>query len=117
MSDGTANLYYLNPETFQVVKRVQAHDENPLTQLNELEYIKGEIYANVLNDRRIARIDPNNGQIKGWIDLSHIVDYNKLDTEDVLNGIAYNPEDDLIYVTGKRWPQLFEIRLTPLQPT
>jgi glutamine cyclotransferase len=117
MSDGTANLYYLNPETFQPVKTLQVHDENPITQLNELEYIKGEIYANIWHDRRIARIDPNTGQLKGWIDLSHIVDYNTLDPENVLNGIAYNPEDNTIYVTGKRWPQLFEIRLIPLQPT
>lgn len=115
MSDGTAYLYFLNPETFQIVKRVEVRYEgNPIMRLNELEYIKGEVYANVWYDRRIARIDPLSGEVKGWIDLSHLVDYAKLDPENVLNGIAYNTEDDVIYVTGKRWPQLFEIRLVPM---
>ena len=114
MSDGTAYLYFLNPETFQVVRRVEIRDDgNPVTRLNELEYIKGEVYANVWYDHRIARIDPLSGEVKGWIELSRLVDYAKLDPDNVLNGIAYNAQDDLIYVTGKSWPQLFEIRLIP----
>ena len=115
MGDGTAYLYFLNPETFQIVRRVEIrYDGNPIMRLNELEYIKGEVYANVWYDRRIVRIDPLSGEVKGWIDLSHLVDYAQLDPDNVLNGIAYNAEDDLIYVTGKRWPQLFEIRLIPM---
>lgn len=117
MSDGTASLYFLDPQTFEVVRRVQVSDVNPVTGLNELEYIKGEVYANIWHDRRIAIINPESGKVRGWIDLSHITDYDRLDPENVLNGIAYNAEDDLIYVTGKRWPQIFELRLIPLRPT
>jgi len=114
MSDGTANLYFLNPVTFEVVGQVEVKNDSIVTGLNELEYVKGEIYANVWHEQYILRIDPKSGQVKGWIDLSKLVDYDKLGPEDVLNGIAYNSEDDLMYVTGKRWPQLFEIRLNSI---
>jgi glutamine cyclotransferase len=114
MSDGTANLYFLDPGTFEVVGQLEVRDEQLVTGLNELEYIKGEVYANVWHERLIARIDPKTGEVRGWVDLSNIVDYGKLGPEDVLNGIAYNAEDDVIYVTGKRWTQLFEIRLIPM---
>jgi len=102
MSDGTANLYFLNPVTFEVVGQVEVKNDSIVTGLNELEFVRGEIYANVWNEQYILRIDPKSGQVKGWIDLSKLVDYDKLVPEDVLNGIAYNSEDDLIYVTGKR---------------
>jgi len=117
MSDGTANLYFLDPETYEVVGQVEVRDGSPVTGLNELEYIRGYVYANVWHERLIAKIDPKTGNVRGWIDLSKIIDYDKLDSESVLNGIAYNAKDDLIYVTGKRWPQLFEIRLTPMEQT
>ncbi len=115
MSDGTAYLHFISPETFQIVRQVEVRSNGtPLMRINELEYIKGEVYANIWHDRRIARIDPLNGEVKGWIDLSSLVDYSKLDPENVLNGIAHDPENDYVYVTGKRWPQLFKICLIPI---
>lgn len=114
MSDGTANLYFLNPETFQEVGRIQVHDKAPVTQLNELEYIKGEIFANVWQTDRIARIDPVTGQVLGWIDLSGIYNGTRTSPDDVLNGIAYDAVNNRVFVTGKRWSQLFEIRIVPV---
>lgn len=73
MSDGTANLYFLDPETYEVVGQVEVRDGSPVTGLNELEYIKGEVYANVWHERLIARIDPKTGEVRGWVDLSNIV--------------------------------------------
>ena len=111
MSDGTSNLYFLNPENFNAAGHVEAHDENgPVNMLNELEYIKGKIFANVWGTNDIAIIDPGDGSIIGWLDLSGLLDadyYNS--STDVLNGIAYDAEKDRVIVTGKRWPLLFEI--------
>lgn len=114
MSDGTPVLRVLDPETLQVVRRILVTaDGVPVTYLNELEWVDGEIYANVWLTNRIARIDPASGQVVGWIDLTGLFDVNQLPDpgNDVLNGIAYDAKQRRLFVTGKRWPKLFEIRL------
>ena len=113
VSDGTSILYFLDPVTFEVVRQINVtDDQGPVPNLNELEYIKGEIYANILYDNRIAMIQPETGKITGWIDLSGILGGERIDyTTDVLNGIAYDAEKDRLFVTGKLWPKVFEIRL------
>jgi len=112
MSDGTATLYFLNPDTFERTGRVEVHsDTGPVTRLNELEYVDGEIYANVWQTDRIARIAPDTGQVLGWIDLSGLLNAQERRTPvDVLNGIAYDAEHNRLFVTGKLWPKLFEIK-------
>jgi len=114
-SDGTANLYFLDPETFEIVGKVEVHDNRPVTELDELEYIQGLVYANIWKEERIAIVDPQTGQINGWIDLSGIKDLENQDINNVLNGIAYDAKEDRLFVTGKRWSQLFEIKLIPLE--
>ena len=112
MSDGTANLYFLNPETFQTIGHVEVLYGNvPVTRLNELEYINGEVYANVWMTNQIAIINPHTGQVTGWIDLTGIYTPETSDPNNVLNGIAYDAETSKLYVTGKRWSQLFQINL------
>jgi glutamine cyclotransferase len=84
----------------------------PVPELNELEWVKGEIYANIWQTDRIARIDPASGKVVGWIDLSGLLPTaDRTELTDVLNGIAYDAAGDRLFVTGKRWPKLFEIRL------
>jgi glutamine cyclotransferase len=111
MSDGTANLYFLDPETFVETGRIQVSDSNgPVTRLNELEYVKGEIYANIWQTDRIARISPDTGEVLDWIDLEGLLKpEDKEKAVDVLNGIAYDAVGDRLFVTGKLWPKLFEI--------
>jgi glutamine cyclotransferase len=111
MSDGTATLYFLNPETFEKVSQIEVYDVGPVTELNELEFINGEVYANIWKEDKIAIINPQSGQVTGWIDLEGIQDLENLDGNDVLNGIAYDAEEDRLFVTGKGWSQLFEINL------
>lgn len=113
LSDGTNRIRFIDPQTFKTVRAISINDNGqPLMELNELEYIKGEIYANVWKTDRIVRIDPQSGRILGWIDLAGLLPQEeRLDEEDVLNGIAYDEKDDRLFVTGKRWPKLFEIRL------
>lgn len=113
MSDGTSNLYFRDPETFSEVGRLTVQDQNgPVLLLNELEFIEGEVWANVWQTNRIVRIDPANGQVVGSIDLSGLLDPTTLsEPVDVLNGIAYDATDGRIFVTGKLWPNLFEIEL------
>jgi glutaminyl-peptide cyclotransferase len=114
MSDGTPVLRVLDPETLATTRRITVTAGGvPVTYLNELEWIKGEIYANVWLTNRIARIDPANGHVVGWIDLDGLFDINQLPDpgNDVLNGIAYDATHDRLFVTGKRWPKLFEITL------
>jgi len=113
MSDGTANLYFLDPETFQRVGQVKVRDAAPVTGLNELEYVKGEVYANVWGEEEIAVINPQTGRVKAWIDLKGIRGSENRDTDNVLNGIAYDSKGSRLFVTGKRWPWLYEIRLIP----
>jgi glutamine cyclotransferase len=115
MSDGTQKLYFLDAETFQQVRHIEVQDRGvSVWRLNELEYVKGEIYANVWPTERIVRISPTTGKVLGWIDLRGLL--NKLDyvlQTDVFNGIAYDKEKDRLFVTGKFWPKLFEIKLIP----
>jgi glutamine cyclotransferase len=116
MSDGSAVLRILDPETLASTGSIMVMDDGvPVTNLNELEWVKGEIYANVWLTSRIARIDPATGHVLGWIDLSGLLDVSKLPDpgNDVLNGIAYDARHDRLFVTGKRWPKLFEIKLVP----
>ena len=118
MSDGTAELRFLDPETLRERRRVtvMANGE-PVTQLNELEWVNGEIFANVWMTPRIARIDPQSGNVTGWIDLSALVRENGDNQNAVLNGIAYDQARDRLFVTGKYWPRLYEIDLVPAQQT
>jgi len=114
MSDGTAYLKFLDPKSFRVVRRVQVTDESGkmVDNLNELEYVHGEIYANIWQTDRIARIAPQTGKVLGWIDLAGMIDKRELHNPDaVLNGIAYDAAGDRLFVTGKLWPKLFEIKL------
>jgi glutamine cyclotransferase len=113
MSDGSNQLYFRDPQSFQVVRTIGVFANGaPLRKLNELEYIKGEIYANIWQDERIVRIDPQSGKILAWIDLKGLRPQETLsNSENVLNGIAYDEEHDRLFVTGKRWPTIFEIRL------
>lgn len=116
MSDGTPTIRVLDPETLKQTGSIAVTaDGQPLQNINELEWVKGEIYANVWLTSRIARIDPNTGRVTGWIDLDGLLDTRKLDnpTDDVANGIAYDAQHDRLFVTGKRWPKLFEIKLVP----
>ncbi len=117
MSDGSSYLYFLDPETFEEIGRVEVVDNDiPITMLNELEYVHGEIYANVWLTDRIVRIMPQTGQVTGWIDLKGILS-NEDGNEQagVLNGIAHDAENDRLFVTGKMWPKLFEIELIPVE--
>ncbi len=117
ISDGSANLYFLNPETFKETRRIEVHDRNNLVaRLNELEYIKGEIFANVWMTNRIARIDPQTGRVTGWINLDGLSPFRgSVERTRVLNGIAYDAKNDRLFVTGKLWPNLFEIKLVPAE--
>jgi glutamine cyclotransferase len=112
-SDGTATLRFRDPETFKETRHIVVRDgSKPIFQLNELEYIKGEIYANVWHSDQIARISPRDGHVIGWIDLTGILpDDQKVDAESVLNGIAYDAQHDRLFVTGKQWPAIFEIKM------
>jgi glutamine cyclotransferase len=113
MSDGTATLHFLNPETFEEIGQIEVSANNiPVTRINELEYIHGEIYANIWQTERIARIAPLTGQVIGWIELKGILSpEDHSETVDVLNGIAYDAKNNRLFVTGKFWPKLFEIEL------
>jgi glutamine cyclotransferase len=113
MSDGTSNLYFLDPVTFKRIGQVVVHDTGPVTELNELEYIKGAVYANIWEQKKIAVINPQNGQVTAWIDLTGIQDLKNQDSNNVLNGIAYDTNGDRLFVTGKMWPHIFEIKLIP----
>ena len=112
-SDGTATLRFRDPETFAEKRSVVVHDgERTIADLNELEWVRGEVYANVWHTDRIARISPKDGKVVGWIDLKGILpDGQRKDAESVLNGIAYDEKGDRLFVTGKQWPTVFEIRL------
>jgi glutamine cyclotransferase len=115
MSDGTNNLYFLDPNTLQITETIEVtFVGEEIVRLNELEYIRGEIYANIWQTDKIVRIDPTTGEVLGWIDLRGILPEELRTSEtDVLNGIAYDPESGRLFVTGKLWPELYEIRLLP----
>jgi glutamine cyclotransferase len=115
LSDGTSTLRFLEPTTFTVQRTVKVTDAGrEVSHLNELEYVNGEIYANVWMKDLIARIDPATGNVKGWIDLTGLLgSEGRTGHEDVLNGIAYDAASGRLFVTGKRWPRLFQIRVVP----
>jgi glutamine cyclotransferase len=112
MSDGTPQLRFLDPNTLREKRRVTVTvNGSRLSRLNELEWVKGEVLANIWQTDRIARIDPASGQVKAWIDLSPLVaKVPRRGIDDVANGIAYDAKGDRLFVTGKNWPYLFEIR-------
>ena len=114
MSNGTDTLTYLDPQTFQPARRLRVTlDGRPVTSLNELEFIEGEVWANVWQSDRVVRIDPATGQVTSYLDLTGLLRPElRTGAEDVLNGIAYDPQHKRIFVGGKLWPRLFEIRLT-----
>jgi glutamine cyclotransferase len=114
LSDGSNRLRFLDPDNFQVRKTIAVLDGTmPVMEINELEYVKGEIYANIWHADRIARIDPQTGRVVGWIDLTGLLARGEVhDEEAVLNGIAYDETNGRLFVTGKLWPKLFEIRVT-----
>lgn len=118
MSDGTAEIRILDGATLREKRRLRVHDGNtPVTQLNELEYVEGELFANIWQTDRIARISPISGKVVGWIDLKGLLSpVYKLESGAVLNGIAYDPKRKRLFVTGKLWPSLFEIELVPKRP-
>jgi glutamine cyclotransferase len=114
MSDGSNILYFIEPDQFNIVSKIEVYDnEKKVTQLNELEYINGEIWANIWMTDLIARIDPLSGKVIAYIDLKGIITDQETDTKvNFLNGIAYDAAGKRIFVTGKNWPRLFEIKIT-----
>ena len=115
LSDGTSELRFLDPATMAERRRLTVtYRGQPVARLNELEWVKGEIFANIWMGRRIARIDPESGAVTGWIDLAELaVENANGDPDSVLNGIAYDEKGDRLFVTGKNWAKLFEIEIVP----
>jgi glutamine cyclotransferase len=113
LSDGSNRLRFIDPDSFRVVKTIAVLDgKTPINELNELEYVNGEIYANVWHDDRIAVIDPQTGLVTAWVDLTGLLQPGDVqDPEAVLNGIAYDQKSNRLFVTGKLWPRLFEIKI------
>ncbi|MGH9928416.1 MAG: glutaminyl-peptide cyclotransferase [Pyrinomonadaceae bacterium] len=114
LSDGTSRIRFIDPDNFQVTKTIAALDgRTAVAEINELEYVQGEIYANIWHADRIARINPQTGAVVGWINLAGLLAPGEVEDEEaVLNGIAYDEATGRLFVTGKLWPKLFEIRLT-----
>ncbi len=112
LSDGTPSIRFLDPKTLKVEREITVHDgTEKVTRLNELEYIRGEIWANIWYQDKIARISPKDGSVLGWIDLSNLSQLTKKGREDVLNGIAWDAASDRLFVTGKDWSKLYEIKV------
>jgi glutamine cyclotransferase len=112
LSDGTNRLQYIDPDSFKVTKTLEVYASSAaVTNLNELEFINGEIWANIWHSDRIARIDPRSGQVVAWIDLSAIAERETHAQEDVLNGVAWDAGRRRLFVTGKDWASLFEIKV------
>jgi glutamine cyclotransferase len=114
-SDGSSILRFRDPETFKPTREIIVKDgKQPIDNLNELEYIKGEIYANIWHKDLIARISPKDGHVISWIDMRGLITPDEMvNAESVLNGIAYDPQKDRLFVTGKQWPKVFEIKVVP----
>ena len=117
MSDGSCMLYFFNPDTFEQVKKIRVRENGfCIKRLNELEYINGKIYANVWMTDKIAIVSPETGHVTGWINLKGILSTEeRAGADSVLNGIAYDPGQKRLFVTGKLWPKLFEIKIIPVQ--
>ena len=115
MSDGTAEIRILDGDSLKEKRRITVHDgDNRIDQLNELEFVDGEIFANIWRTDRIVRISPQNGEVVGWIDLQGLLSpIYRVGPDAVLNGIAYDPNRKRLFVTGKLWPTIFEIKLVP----
>jgi glutamine cyclotransferase len=114
MSDGSPTLRYIDPATLKETGRLTVRDRGmPVEDLNELEVVKGEIFANVYQTERIVRISPKTGQVTGWIDMRGLLSPREAAGVEVLNGIAYDAARDRLFVTGKLWPRLFEIQIVP----
>jgi len=114
MSDGTDTLRFLDPATFRERRRLRVTALGvPVRELNELEWVNDEVLANVWQTDYIARIDPGSGQVRGWVDLRGLLSASERASTDALNGIAYDAAGKRLFVTGKLWPKLFEIRLVP----
>jgi glutamine cyclotransferase len=113
MSDGSAEIRVLDAATFAEKRRIKVREEGkPVDQLNELEFVEGEIFANIWHSDRIARVSPKTGEVVGWVDLTGLLGpFYQREAEAVLNGIAYDRETKRLFVTGKLWPKIFEIRL------
>jgi glutamine cyclotransferase len=116
LSNGSSEIRVLDPATFRLKRRIKVRDGRmAVEQLNELEFVEGEIYANVWHSDRIARISPETGEVVGWINLNGLPGpFYHLEAEAVLNGIAYDPERRRLFITGKLWPMIFEIRVVPV---
>ena len=115
LSDGTATLRFVDPESFEVRRTVEVrHNGKPIEQLNELEFIGGEVFANVWQSAYVIRIDHTTGAVRGLIDFRNLLSAEERRAGvDVLNGIAYDPKADRLLVTGKYWPKMFEVKLVP----
>ena len=113
LSDGSDTLFFLDPKTYRVLRTMKVTDAGrPVRDLNELEWIEGEIWANVWQTDRIARISPKTGAVNAWVDLTLLWPHTRRSPPaDVLNGIAYDPATKRIFVTGKKWPKVYEIKI------
>jgi len=113
LSDGSSDLFYIDPTSFKVLRKLSIKmNDRPIRELNELEFIEGEIWANVWQTDLILRIDPQTGSVKSYLDLKGILaPSDSRGDENVLNGIAYDPEHKRVFITGKLWPRIFEIRV------
>ncbi|WP_455369939.1 glutaminyl-peptide cyclotransferase [[Eubacterium] cellulosolvens] len=115
LSDGTSTLHFIDPETYETLSQIQVFSEKgQVNDLNELEYVKGEVYANIWQTNLVARIDPTTGKITGWIDLTELMKIESSNPASIPNGIAYDPKSDRLFVTGKLWSKVFQIELTPI---
>ena len=112
LSDGSNKLQFIDPASFKTVRTLEVYAESvAITNLNELEYINGEIFADIWHSPRIARIDPRSGQVLAWIDLASVIARSEHEPEDVLNGIAYDDKRRRLFVTGKDWAEVLEIKI------
>lgn len=115
VSDGTATLYFWDPETLEEIGRVEVYDDDgPVVRLNELEYVEGEVWANIWQTDRVARIDPETGRVNSYVDFTGLLsDIELSEPVDVLNGMAYDARNGRFFITGKLWPALFEVEVVP----
>ncbi len=115
MSDGSSTLFFLDPQSYETVRQIEVIDQEPISKLNELEYIQSRIYANIWLEDKIVVINPQTGKVEAWVDLTGLSPEDSIDPNKVLNGIAYDSEKDRIFVTGKNWSKLFQIDLRKIE--